>query len=286
MIKENRTASFIIVAIVYVIATIVGVASYLLLESVLHKFWLSLLISDVIATVVVFIASVIAKNASVYDPYWSVQPIVIVIAFAIGYGVNLASLLLIGVICYWGIRLTANWAYTFKSLMHQDWRYTMLNEKTGVFYPIINFVGIHLVPTLVVYLVTMPAVVAIVCAFEFNPLMIIGLCISVGATTMQMIADIQMQEYRKNKTTPFISVGLWKYSRHPNYLGEILNWYGVALAVIALCPSLWILIVGAVVNTCLFMFVSLPMAENRQSSKQGFDEYKKHTRLLLPIYKK
>ena len=102
---------------------------------------------------------------------------------------------------------------------------------------------------------------------------------------MQGIADIQMHKYRKNRTTPFIRVGLWKYSRHPNYLGEILMWWGVALAVVSSAPNAWYLAAGAVANTILFLAVSIPMADGRQSRKEGFREYKEQTRMLLPIKK-
>ena len=96
-----------------------GVLSYRALD---FDFWLSLLIADVIATVVTFIFSLIFGNASVYDPYWSVQPPVILAAFAIGKELTLFGVLLLVVVFFWGIRLTANWAYTFASLNHQDWR--------------------------------------------------------------------------------------------------------------------------------------------------------------------
>lgn len=95
--------------------------------------WLSLLIADVVATVVTFIFSVIFDNASVYDPYWSVQPPVILVAFAVGQELTLFGVLLLIVVNFWGIRLTANWAYTFANLNHQDWRYTMLKEKQACF---------------------------------------------------------------------------------------------------------------------------------------------------------
>ena len=98
-----------------------------------------------------------------------------------------------------------------------------------------------------------------------------------------------MHKFRQEKaqnpeTTPqFIRNGLWKYSRHPNYLGEIIMWWGIALSVVCAVPERWYLIAGAFINTCLFLFISIPMADNRQSQKQGFDEYKKQTRMLLPI---
>ena len=146
-LKESRALSFAVIAVIYIIATIAGVATY---KALGFDWWLSLLVADVVATIVTFIFSLIFGNASVYDPYWSVQPPVIVVAFAFGKDLTALGVLLIVAIMFWAVRLTANWAYTFGNLTHQDWRYTMLSEKTGAFYPIINFVGIHMVPTLVV----------------------------------------------------------------------------------------------------------------------------------------
>lgn len=244
-----------------------------------------LLIADAVATVVTFIFSLIFKNASVYDLYWSVQPPVILVAFSLGKDLTALGVLLIIAVSFWAVRLTANWAYTFKNLTHQDWRYTMLNEKTGVFYPIINFVGIHMVPTLVVYGCVLPAVYAVREGLTANIGSVFFICLSVAAATMQGIADIQMHRYQKHRTTKFIRVGLWKYSRHPNYLGEILMWWGVALAVVCALPEVWYLCAGALANTVLFFAVSIPMADGRQSHKEGFADYKKQTRMLLPIKK-
>lgn len=278
---EKRGFGFLIIAITYVIATVSAFLTYCLLP---FDFWLNLLIADTVATVIVFIVSVICKNASVYDPYWSVQPIIICIGYLFTSPLSIAGLLITVVICFWGIRLTTNWAYTFHGLKHQDWRYTMLCETTGVFYPLINFIGIHMVPTLIVYACTLPAVFIII-SDAFSWWMIIGLTISLGATTIQCVADVQMQSFRKNRSSTFIRVGLWKYSRHPNYLGEILMWWGIGLATVCVLPSCWYLLAGALLNTLLFTFVSLPMAETKQSKKEGFTEYKKETRLLLPLPK-
>ncbi len=279
--KENRTVSFIIIAIIYLLATAVGIITYYYLP--ISAVWLKLLIADVVATVMTFIFSVIFKNASVYDPYWSVQPIIILTVFTISYEVSVTGLLLLIAVCVWGIRLTANWAYTFNNLNGQDWRYTMLKEKTGVFYPIINFVGIHLVPTLVVYACTLPAVYVILAKPMFNAGSIIFFILSLCAVAWQMTADVQMHVYRKNKTTPFIGIGLWKYSRHPNYLAEVAMWWTIGLATVCVMPYYWYLLSGAFLNTLLFLLVSIPLADGRQSRKEGFDEYKSRTRALLPI---
>ncbi len=281
-LKQNRALSFIAVAIVYVIATVVGVEIYSMIEL---DWWIALLLADVAATVVTFIFSLIFKNASVYDPYWSVQPPVILVAFAFGSHLNAFGILLMAVVSFWAIRLTANWAYTFANMTHQDWRYTMLHEKTGIFYPVINFIGIHMVPTLVVYGCILPAAYAIRFGLDANIGSIIFLLISLGAATMQGISDIQMHKFRKNRDAAFIRHGFWKYSRHPNYLGELLMWWGIGLSVVCTEPSLWYLAGGAFANTVLFLAVSIPMAEGRQSRKEGYAEYKKSTRMLLPIKK-
>ena len=281
MIK-NRTWSFVIVTAVYVLAAVAGILLYRALP---FSWWMNLLIADVAATVLTFVFSLIFRNASVYDPYWSVQPIVILVAFAIGKTLTLDRILLLIAVCFWGVRLTANWAYTFGNLTHQDWRYTMLKEKTGVFYPVINFIGIHMVPTLVVYGCTVPAVYTFLHNGSWNVGSIVFFLVSVGAAVLQGSADIQMHKFRKNRTAPFIRTGLWKYSRHPNYLGEITMWWGVALSVICVYPRAWYLCAGAIANTILFLVVSIPMADNRQSRKDGFAAYKAQTRMLLPIKK-
>ncbi len=281
-LKNNRTLSLLVIVFVYIISAVLGIFSYRTLN---FEWWLSLLFADVIATVAVFIFSLIFHNASVYDPYWSVQPPVILAAFAIGEKLTLLGVLLLFAVFLWGIRLTLNWAYTFANLNHQDWRYTMLKEKTGAFYPVINLIGIHMVPTLIVYACILPAVYAVRSGLTGNIGSVLFLCVSLFAATLQGIADFQMHRFRKRGSSVFIHDGLWKYSRHPNYLGEILMWWGVALSVVFAAPSAWYLLLGAFANTVLFLTVSIPMADGRQSRKEGFAEYKAQTRMLVPIKK-
>lgn len=277
----NRTISFIILFFVYAISF--GICAFFGIKDS-RELCSLFLFFDVLATIIVFIFSLIFGNASVYDPYWSVQPIVFVTTAACLHGVTLQGVFVLIAIWYWGLRLTANWAYTFHGLGHQDWRYTMLKEKTKWFYPVVNFFGIHMIPTLVVYCCMMPAVKIIHEGFFFRPLSLIGIVISLGAATLQGIADIQMHTFKKNGGSGFIKEGVWKHGRHPNYLGEILMWWGIAITCLLSAPDLtdWLfMILGAVLNTCLFLFISIPLAENHQARKPGFEAYKKETRLFI-----
>ena len=280
--KNSRFWSFVLIAVIYVLCTVAGVAVYQAVPG--EVFW-RLLIADVVATAVAFFFSVLFKNASVYDPYWSVQPIIIILAFSLDVKMTGASWLVLIAICIWGVRLTANWAYTFHGMTHQDWRYTMLKEKTGVFYPIVNFLGIHLVPTLVVYGCVLPAVFVLLAAKEGNVLSVISFVVALASVLLQGVSDVCMHRFRKNRTTTFISAGPWKHSRHPNYLAEILFWWSVAALSVSVLGFSLELILGAIANTLLFLFVSIPLADGKQSKKEGFAEYKQRTRMLLPIPK-
>ncbi|MBO7402668.1 MAG: DUF1295 domain-containing protein [Lachnospiraceae bacterium] len=279
-VKDTKANGILIITVVYLLA---GVAGVVVARTLPYDYWLNILIADVVATVLVFVFSVIFDNASVYDPYWSVLPPVAVALFSLGKPLTQLNILHIGVITIWGIRLTGNWAYTFKGLGSQDWRYTMLKEKTGRLYPAVNFLGIHLVPTLIVYMCILPALFAIEHQLDGGLISYLFVLVSLGAVILQGTADYQMHTFLKEHRGELIRVGLWKNSRHPNYLGEILMWWGVGLSVLfSMQGNLWI-IGGAVVNTLLFVFVSIPMADERQSHKAGFEEYKKETRMLFPI---
>ena len=281
MIK-NRYAALAVIIVIYFLAALCGIFTYNLFD---FNFQLSLLLADIAATVLVFIFSLIFNNASVYDPYWSVQPPVI-LAVAIykinagGNEVNLLGWLLFAAVLFWALRLTSNWAYNFKSFEYQDWRYVMLKEKTGRAYPLINFLGIHMFPTLVVYLCILPAVTAVVKGAAFKPVCAVFIALSFAAAIFQGIADIQMHKFRNSGAGGFIQTGLWKKSRHPNYACEILMWWGIGLACVIALGGSWWLLAGALVNTLMFLFVSIPMADKHQARKPGFEEYKKNTRMM------
>ena len=280
MIK-NRFVSFLLIAFVYVIAMVGGIASYNFLEQKeLFSFELCLLAADVIGTVIVFLFSLIFKNASVYDPYWSVQPPVIVFGLLLSYGGTLFTWILFAAILFWALRLTGNWGYNFTGFDYQDWRYTMLAEKTGRAYPLINFLGIHLFPTLVVFLCLLPAVEAVRLGAELRLLSLPFIVLAFLAPCFQGLADLQMHAFRRQGSGGFIRTGLWKHSRHPNYACEILMWWSVGLACFFALDYKWPLLSGALINTLMFLFVSIPMADKRQSRKPGFAEYKKSTRML------
>ena len=266
---KSRLTSLGIIFTIYTAATVCGITVYGVLP---YDYRISLLIADVCATVFVFIFSTLLKNASVYDPYWSVAPIIILTGFEFSTKPSMYTILLLIVVWLWGLRLTANWVYTFHGPGYEDWRYRMLRERTGRLYPLVNLFGIHLFPTLVVYACILPAVVVIKEKMAGTILSVICLLICLCAVLIQGVADFEMHRFRRRGTGGLIREGLWKYARHPNYLGEILMWWGIGLSfVTAGGPILYL--AGAIINHLMFLFISIPMADKRQSQKEGWEVY-------------
>ncbi len=279
-VRDSKVRGLLLIAAIYLFAGAAGILLYRLLP---FGYWLDLLIADAAVTVLIFGFSTLFSNASVYDPYWSVFPVAAVTCFALGGNLTRLNILHLAAIWFWGVRLTGNWAFTFTGMNAQDWRYTMLRHKTGKLYPAVNLLGIHLMPTLIVYLCVLPAVFAIRYRLDGGIISYLFVLLSLCAAVMQGAADRQMHAFRKTHRGELIHTGLWTYSRHPNYLGEILMWWGIGLSVLVCAPEKRWLLAGAAVNTLLFVFVSIPMADERQSRKSGFEAYKKETRMLLPI---
>jgi len=282
--KQNRAVGFVVIGATYLVASMIGVALFLVLGQM--PLYPRLFLIDVVCTVFVWIVGVVLRNASVYDPYWSVLPIMFATGIAMWVDhMSVGAWVLLVVIWIWGVRLTANWAMTFRDLSHEDWRYRQLREKFPRLFQLISLTGIHLFPTVVVFICLMPAL-----DFMWNAqgktswLVLPGLIICLIGIGLELVADLQMQRFRAQNTGGLIRVGLWRWARHPNYLGEILMWWGIYLFVVPVLPNDWALGVGALINTAMFLFVSIPMADRRNRDRHpGFDGYVRETRSLLPL---
>jgi len=276
----RRSRSFILILLIYVIAFIAGFITFKMLD--IDDFVIKIIISDVIATIVVWLFGWIFQNSSIYDPYWSVAPIVIIPLFV--NTIDLKAILMLSVIILWGVRLTYNWAYTFKGLKFQDWRYTYYKNKFPRIWQLVNFFGINLMPTIVVILVMLPSFVYFNSNESVNLYTIIGVIICLSSILLELVADYQMHTFRKNNPGEVNDIGLWKYSRHPNYFGEISMWWGVYIMMVSVTVGNIIYFVGPLANTLMFIFISIPLMEKRQIlRKPEYANYKLKTSMLIPM---
>ena len=274
----------------YAVAIVTGVFSFLGLENAGVNYLVAILIADIISTVVVYSFGVIFKTASIYDPYWSIQTFIIYACLLFHYhNWSINNIIVFIAVVLYSVRLTVNFIIGFDSLKYVDWRYRMLKQKSGNFYQVVNLLGICLFPTLVVYCASIPAYILARAMLSFNPLVFIGVSIILLGTLLELISDIQMKRFIRIRSSreEIINFGLWKYSRHPNYLGEILIWFGLATCLVALCPQYWYYFFGAVINLLMFLFISIPMEENHMKEyKPLMSEYIKKTSVLLILPKR
>lgn len=289
--RNSKIFGIFIIVLAYLISFVVGGLLHYYLNLTEEQFLLKLLIIDIAMTVIIYLFSVIFKNASIYDPYWSVIPIVLSIYASWILGdFHEQNFVMLGLIGIWGIRLTINFFKTFKNLNTQDWRYDHFKNKFPKLWPLINLTGIHLFPTLVVF-------TCMLSVFEFmktssnvviNLSSVIAIIIILVAIVIEAVADHQMHKFLKTRqNNELINVGLWKRSRHPNYFGEILFWWGIYLLMLSLNDKMWVLFLGPMLNTLMFVFISVPLAEKRQIKKNpAYLEYKKTTNTFLLFPKK
>jgi len=287
-LTKKQTGYFFIGA--YLLTFLIGWLTYHFIQPMLNHVLMSTFIANLVMTVAIYVFSSATKNASMYDPYWSVIPPVIIVWWIIISNVQINAtliLLLIGILL-WAIRLTYNWWKNWTGFKEQDWRYDLIKERTRGYYFLSNFGAIHLIPTLVVYLQLINAYEVIIQAADVNLLIVIGFLLMVFAAVIQFIADKQMYAYRqerKDKNT-CIDRGLWRYSRHPNYLGELSLWIGVYLFYLGSYQRLDFNIVYPIVMIALFLFVSIPMMEKKLISRPCYEDYQKQVSMLFPYRKK
>src|SRR5437588_3609761 len=150
----NMTRAFLLVIIAYMLAGAAAVGTGILFHAQQPIVIVGL--ADLAATIVIFIFSVITNNSSMYDPYWSVAPVFIALFWLLHPGsngfANPRHVLIFVLLCLWAIRLTTNWATSWRGLDHQDWRYQEIQKQTGSMYWPVSLLGIHLMPTFLVFL--------------------------------------------------------------------------------------------------------------------------------------
>ena len=285
--KSHKAVSLAIVAILYAAAFMVGLfVFYCIPSSPLLAFFLA----DIAATLIVWIFGIAHRNPSVYDPYWSVAPVVLMIGFLlVSRQLSIPSVIYLAVFFLWGLRLTLNWAIGWQGMHHQDWRYAMLKKDKPKLWPLTNLFGINLMPTLIVFATMLPAYFVSLHMLPVNVLTVIGALICLLAALLQMISDEQMRHFRRdqNNRGKNMKSGLWTYSRHPNYLGEVMLWWGVWVIQISVLPELWWTVCAPMLMTMLFVFISIPMMEKKLlASKYGYAAYQKSTSMLLLLPKK
>ena len=278
---KNKALSLAFVYLLYAIAFVGGYFSSIWIDNIYYQ----LAFMDIVATLIIWVFSIVLKNTSLYDPYWSLTPWVIATYLLFAYKVhNVYTFILYVAFSIWSWRLTINWMITFDDLSWEDWRYKSYREKYGRFvFEFINLLGFMMMPTILVFAGLIPLILLLVNGA--NAFSLFGSAIILLGTLLEFFADHDMHSFLKETTERKVcDRGLWKYSRHPNYLGENLIWIGLYVALVVSLPQYWYYFVGALLIFLLFEFISIPLMEKRQISRRpDYIEYIKTTPRMVPF---
>jgi steroid 5-alpha reductase family enzyme len=281
---QQRASALVWIAVVYLAA--LSAAEFVFHFLGAHPL-LNVLAGMLAAMGVTFGVTLVCRNGSVFDAYWSVIPPFVALYLA-GAGHSLQTPLgtaLVLVVFAWAVRLTANWAIGWPGFHHEDWRYAILYERAPMPRWLVQLLAVDLMPTLVIFLGCVPLWPAL--SRGNGSLGAIGwLAAALGlfATALELAADEQRRAHADASPGALMDVGLWRWCRHPNYLGEILFWVSLWLFAIAADPAVWWwAAIGPVAIVALFLGASIPIMDERNAARRpGWAEYAARTPAIWP----
>lgn len=286
--RRTRGRSFANVLLAYVVALAVSIGVGFALGD-RSELWVGFA-ADIAATLVVFAFSVRFDNSSVYDAYWSVAPPALAVYWMLHpsaeHGNGPRQAVVLALVCIWGARLTWNWARGWPGMHHEDWRYVDYRRKTGRLYWLVSLTGIHGFPTLLVFAGCLSVWVSMTSASRFGPVDIAAIFVTAGAIAIEAISDEQLRRFRASNPTKgaIMDRGLWSWSRHPNYFGELSFWWGLWLFAIAAEPGIWWTIVGPAAMTFLFFVISVPLLDERSVARRpAYADHMKRVSAIVPL---
>lgn len=307
-IKQNtiqppiRPVSALICYSAYISAPAIGILVWWLFQSldiVSNRFYLGLIVTC-ISTIVIWIFSIIKNNSSIYDPYWVIAPPFLALGFILSSGdiVNYWSfrhIFIIVCLVLWASRyhIFYKWTGWRTGIVHEDWRYEKMRDAP-VPYWLNSLFGMHLFPTVLVYFAFAPGILTLLIPTEqqntFSVFDILGLIAALSAVAIQYFSDNQMKKFRSTeeyKQGGILQSGLWKYSRHPNYFGEVLFWismmfFGIAAGLHLTAPVL--VFTGPALMAAFFRLSSWLMDVRSLERRPNYKQVMKEISSMIPWF--
>jgi steroid 5-alpha reductase family enzyme len=227
-----------------------------------------------------WLVSLALKNASIVDVFWGIGFVLVTwVAFILGQGYLPRKQLLLALVTIWGLRLALhigirNWG------LGEDFRYAKWREENGARWQWRSFIQVFLLQGVLMWIICAPLPAAQASGFPaiLTPLDMIGASLWTLGLLIETIADFHLMRFKANSSNKgkLLTTGLWKYSRHPNYFGEAVVWWG--FYIIALAAGYGWTIFSPILMTYLLVKVSgVAMLERTLKHKPGYEDYMKRT---------
>ena len=232
-----------------------------------------------------YIVSLILKRNDIADVAWGLGYVLLCVYLYFTLPSSNLSKLVYLLVCIWGLRLSIHiGARNIKK--SEDFRYEKWRKEWGKTFYWRSFLQVYLLQGLILLVISTPITLVAYAGGNITWLSYVGLMVWLFGFIYQAVADYQLKQFKKkeNKQTRFLQTGLWKYSRHPNYFGEILMWCGIATMVL-LTGYGWVGLISPITITYLLLYVSgVPMLEKRYEGNTEFEAYKARTPAVFPRF--
>jgi steroid 5-alpha reductase family enzyme len=237
-----------------------------------------------------FLVSVVIRRNDIVDIGWGIGFIAATIGGLIAGGsISIIDFLIVGLVAIWGIRLAT---HIFIRNRHkpEDKRYATWRVEWGNWFYLRSFLQVYMLQGFLMFLILLPTTAVIASTGEYNSVIfiILGVLIWIKGFLFEAIGDAQLayflaQPQNKGK---LMTLGLWQFTRHPNYFGEVTGWWGIWVISLAVAPW-YFTIIGPLTITSLILLVSgIPMTERVYAGRADFEEYKKRTSAFIPWFPK
>ena len=233
-----------------------------------------------------FLIALVLRRNDVADIAWGLGFIVAAaVALLRQDMLTMRTEMVFALVLLWGIRLVLH-VYVRNRGKGEDARYRKWREEWGRYATVRAFFQVFLLQSYLVIVIALPVTAAIhVGGPPLALLDAIGLAVFIVGFLFETVGDYQLLKFKGDPANRgrIIQSGLWKYTRHPNYFGEVTLWWGIYLIALSV-PGAWITVFGPLTITFLILKVSgIPLLEKKYEGNADFAEYKRRTSAFFPM---
>lgn len=230
-----------------------------------------------------FVLAVMLKRRDVVDSAWGLGFIVAGFAtYSLRNSDSIFTHIALALVSLWGMRLFVhltirNWN------KKEDYRYQQMGTLESFGDWIKVYFTVFILQGVLMLTISIPIIAIMYSQHDvLTGLAITGSLVWLFGILFEAIADYQLQHFIHSKKKGIMQSGLWRYSRHPNYFGEITVWWGASIVAIAF--GQWWGVIGALVITILITKISgIPLLEKRYADSLEYQKYAKRTSILIPL---
>jgi steroid 5-alpha reductase family enzyme len=237
--------------------------------------------------VALFILSLILKRNDIADVAWGGGILLVgITSYVQQTNPTTLSKIVLSVVAVWAVRLSVR-IFLRNKKKSEDVRYKKWREGWGRWFYIRSFFQVYILQGFLMLVVGYPLIHVVVYGEETLSLLFVGVgfCVWLFGFLFEVVGDYQLDRFlgNTNNKGKIMQTGLWQYSRHPNYFGEVVQWWGVWCMVLSVPFGVYAF-VGPFMITVLILKVSgVPMLEESMAKNPDFEKYKKTTSVFFPL---